>query len=249
MLRLYLTGSVTAVGPTHTIDESELPGSQGRVLVAALGLERGPVASDVVAERLWPTEMPDEWTKSLPPIVSRVRAKLREVDPTGSTTIRVASGYHELVLGPETWVDVEDATRRLDRAEGLLRHGDPAGAWTDAAPASAVLRRGLLPGFDAPWVDGWRNVLADRLHRCWIVLADAWLQLGDATLARSAATAAIATDPFNEDGHRLLIRAELASGNRSGAVRAAAACRRILRDELGVDPSDQTLAVEREALG
>jgi len=249
LFRLYLTGSVTIVGPDCTVEEAELPGGQGRVLVAALGLAHGPVPSDALAERLWPTDMPTDWSKSLAPIVSRVRSKLRQADPSQTATIRVASGCHELVLPPDMWVDVEDATRRLDRAEGHLRRGAAAAAWTDAAPASAVLRRPLLPGFDAPWVDGWRAVLDDRHHRCWIVLAEAWLQRDDPTLARTAACEAIAVDPYNEDGHRLLIRAELAAGNRSGAVRAAATCRTLLREELGVDPSPETIALEREVLG
>ena len=80
------------------------------------------------AERIWPHEMPDNWSKSLAPVVSRVRGQLRRVDPTGTATIRVASGYHELVLPSDVWIDVEDAVRRLDRAEGAilahaLRHG------------------------------------------------------------------------------------------------------------------------------
>lgn len=249
MLRLHLTGSVSLVGPSCTVDESDLPGGQGRVLMVALGLQRGPVPSDALAERLWPHDMPSDWAKSLAPVVSRVRSKLRDADPSESATIRVASGCHELVLPPDVWVDVEDATRRLDRAEGQLRRGDAGAAWTDAAPASAVLRRTLLPGFDAPWVDEWRAVLDDRHHRCWLVLSEAWLTHGDPTLARTAAIEAIGVDPYAEDGHRLLIRAELAAGNRSGAVRAASACRALLRDELGVDPSPETTALEREALG
>ena len=249
MFRLYLTGPVALVGPEQTVPEGELPGAQGRVLVAALGIQRGPMPSDVLAERIWPVDMPDDWAKSLAPIVSRVRSQLRRADPTGVATIRVASGCHELILPSDVWVDVEDATRRLDRAEGALRNGDPRGAWTDAAPASAVLRRRFLPGFDAPWADQRRAMLAERLHRTWLVLAGAWLECGDTTLARSSARSAIETDPYHEEGHRLLIRAELASGNRPGAVRAAAECRRLLRDDLGVDPSAETVALEREALG
>ena len=249
MLRLHLTGPVALVGPDQTIDEGQLPGAQGRVLLATLGMERSPIPSDVLAERVWPIDRPDDWAKSLAPIVSKVRAQLRAADPSGAANIRVGSGCHELVLPSDVWVDVEDATRRLDRAEGALRRGDARAAWTDAAPASAVLRRPFLPGFDAPWTDRWRLVLRDRRHRVWVVLAEAWLATGDATLARAAAVSAVDADPYREEGHRLVIRAELAAGNRPGAVRAAAACRELLRRELGVDPSPETEALEREALG
>ncbi|MGI9603932.1 MAG: AfsR/SARP family transcriptional regulator [Acidimicrobiales bacterium] len=237
------------MGEDTTVPEQDLPGTHGRVLLAALALAHGPITSDTLAEHIWPQDMPPDWAKSLAPLVSRIRGQLAIADPTGGSTIKVASGYHELVLPSDVWIDLEDATTRLDRAEGAIRHGDPAAAWTDAAPASAILRRPLLPGFDAPWVDQWRSVLGDRQHRTWIVLARAWLALGDAALARTAAHSAIELDPYREEGHRQLIRAELAAGNRAGAVRAAAACRDLLRDDLGVEPSSETLELERLALG
>ena len=38
------------------------------------------------------------------------------------------------------------------------------------------------------------------------------------------------------------MRAQAAAGNRAEALRVFARCRRLFRDELGADPSDQTTA-------
>ena len=64
-----------------------------------------------------------------------------------------AGGSYELVLPADAWVDLEDAYRRLDRAEGAARHGDDRAAVREATVASPTLRRTLLSGVDNEWVD------------------------------------------------------------------------------------------------
>jgi len=56
--------------------------------------------------------------------------------------------------------------------------------------------------------------------------------------AIQAALAAIRLEPLRESAHRTLIEVHLAEGNRSEAHRQFQRCRRLLRDELGVEPSD-----------
>lgn len=248
MLRILLTGRMALTDGHRTIDETSMPGTLGRATFAILALERQRVAHDVLADRLWGAAPPAGWSKSLAPLVSKLRARLRDLhDDRGLPTIEARDGGYELVLPPRVWVDVEDATRRLDRAEAALRHDDLAGAWTDAAAATAVLRRPFLTGLDSLWADGVRDDLLDRRYRAWLVVAEAWRRRGDHALARTAAASAIDTDPYREDAHRLLVQVELDSGNRASARRAGRRCLELLRDDLGVDPSDATLEVLRRA--
>jgi DNA-binding SARP family transcriptional activator len=242
---VFLTGRITITAEEdRSLDESSMPGTLGRVAFAALALERQRVALDLLADRLWPRDPPADWTKSLAPLISKLRAALRVVaDHDGLPLIEAWDGGYELHLPSRVWIDLEDGTRRLDRAEGALRHGDLRAAWLDAAPASSIFRRSFLTGFDAPWADAVRDRLVDRRHRTWMVLAEVWRRQADFALARTAATSAIDTDRWREDGHRLLIRIELDSGNRASARRAARRCTQILRDDLGVDPSEQTRAL------
>ena len=51
--------------------------------------------------------------------------------------------------------------------------------------------------------------------------------------------AAIKVDPLRESGHAALIRAHLAYGNRSQALRTNATYRETLQNELGIDPSPE----------
>ena len=56
--------------------------------------------------------------------------------------------------------------------------------------------------------------------------------------AIQAALAAIRLEPLRETAHRTLIEIHLAEGNWSEACRQYQRCRRLLQDELGVEPSD-----------
>lgn len=243
-----MTGAVGVTDGDTSLDEAELPGMLGRVTLVVLTLARQPVSRDELADRLWPGDPPEHWEKSLPPIVSKLRSALRRFDTgDGRPGIEAGGGCYTLALPGQAWIDVEDAVRRLDRAEAALRRDDLGSAWSDAAPASAVLRRPFLPGFDAPWADRHRDQLLDGCHRAWMVLGEVWRRRGDHALARSAANQAIGIDPYREDAHRLLIRTELDSDNRGSAAAAARRCVELLRDGLGVPPSAATAVLVDEA--
>ena len=57
--------------------------------------------------------------------------------------------------------------------------------------------------------------------------------------AAETALAAVATEPLRESAHRALISIHLAQGNRSEAIRQYCIYRRILREELDIEPSSQ----------
>ena len=246
MLRLTLTGRIAVTDGERVVDETTMPGTLGRAAFAVLALERQRIARDVLADHLWGEAPPADWSKSLAPLISKLRARLRDVEDAGGLpTVEARDGGYELVLPPSVWIDVEDGTRRLDRAEAALRHDDLTAAWADAAAASAIFRRPFLTGIDSHWADGVRHRLLDRCYRAWLVLAEVWRRQAEFSLARTAADAAIDTDRYREDAHRLLIQIELDSGNHASARRAARRCLQLFQDDLGVDPSEQTLTLAR----
>jgi DNA-binding SARP family transcriptional activator len=69
------------------------------------------------------------------------------------------------------------------------------------------------------------------------VLVDADLAGDNADLAVQAATELVGLEPFRESAHLRLLRAHAAAGNPGEALRAYDRCRRLLAEELGVDPS------------
>jgi DNA-binding SARP family transcriptional activator len=55
--------------------------------------------------------------------------------------------------------------------------------------------------------------------------------------AVQAGVAAIASEPLRESAHRALIGVHLAEGNVAEAMRRFDACRKLLRTQLGIEPS------------
>jgi len=243
LARLYLTGGIRVEGPAGCFTDGDLPGNQARVAFAALTLERRPLSRDQLADIVWGESLTAQWNGALTTIVSKIRSLITAVGLQGHEVMVSSGGTYQLVLPPESWVDIEDSLARLDRAEGAVRHQEFLAATRDGTVASSILRRPLLAGVDNTWTDAVRRHQSDALHRCLVVLAESWNQLGDHQLAATIAESAIQLDPLREIGHRLLIEAEIGLGDRGAASRALRRCRQILTDELGVAVSPETASL------
>lgn len=243
LTRVYLTGGLRVEGPAGALVESDLPGAQGRVALAALVMERRPLSRDQLAAVVWGEQPPARWTGALHTIISKLRTLITATGLDGRAVVASAGGTYAVTLPPDTWVDLEDAHRRLDRAEGALRHDDLSTTTAEGTVASAILRRPLLPGIDGDWIEEQRRHETVALYRCYAVLAEGWLRRGDHRLAAVIAESAVDLDPLRETGHRLLMRAEWESGDRAAALRALARCERVMAEELGAAPSPETAAL------
>jgi DNA-binding SARP family transcriptional activator len=240
LARVYLTGGLRLDGPDGSFTDVDLPGNQGRLTFAALLVHRRALERDALAEIVWDGALPPKWDGALSTIVSKIRSLLGRVGLDPKAIMPTIGGAYAIVLPHDAWVDVEDAARRLDLAEGAVRHGDVFAATAQGTAASAVLRRPFLPGVDGEWVETRRRLHADARYRCAVVLARAWIERGDPGLAVTIIDDAISLDPIREVGHQLLIEAELARGDRGAAQRAYERCRDVLDRELGVGPSPTT---------
>jgi predicted ATPase/DNA-binding SARP family transcriptional activator len=248
-VRIQLTGGVRVTAPDgRTFAGSQLPGRQGRLVLAYLAAERRPVPRDALAEAVWPAGPPANWKRDLSVLASKLRALLRAVDPDRPAVLVWSEGCYELRL-PAGWsVDAGLAAARADEARRALDNGDTRAALDAATTTVSIARRPLLPDEDATWLDRHR----DRLQRARLagldVAAEASRERGDLAGAVAYAAEAVEVASFREDGYVTLMRLQLAAGDRAEALRTYERCRRLLADELGVDPSPATQAVFVEAL-
>ena len=230
-------------GPDGSFDESALPGNQGRVVLAALIVERVPVGRDRLAETVWSDEISDSWGASLNSLVSRIRSLLSRVGLDGKAMLQSTGGSYAMVLPPGAWVDLEVARRRLDRATGAMRRGAVAEALPDATVASSILRRPFLSGSEGEWIEQIRRSMRAGLYRSYELLADGWIERGDPWLAATVAELAIELDPLREAGYQRLMAAELGRGDSSAALKAFDRCEQVMRQEFGCSPSAATLRI------
>ena len=108
----------------------------------------------------------------------------------------------------------------------------------------------LLAGFavrDAPAFDEWlllqREQLRDLVIRALDFLIAGYTRRGDHADGIACATRLLALEPWREEAHRQLMLLLARSGQRSAALAQYETCRRILADELGVEPMDETIAL------
>lgn len=240
-LRFYLTGRVAVEG-SRTLDQAALPGRQGRLAFVYLVVERHrPVPIDELATALWGDQLPRTWEASLRVVVSKLRSVLTQAGGSEAAIVAEGGCYHLRLSDP--WVDVEVAANALDRAEGAWRHDDLATTWSESTVAAGIARRPVLPGEDLPWVDTLRARLHDIAVRSMDLLVRVYLERREHTLAIAVGRDLVALEPYREAGHRHLMRAHFAAGDRAEAVRTYARLRDLLAEELGVEPSAETEAL------
>ena len=241
--RIYLTGRLFVEANDSFIEQRMFPGRQGRLAFVYLVSERlRPVPRDELADAIWPRELPQGWEGALSAVVSKIRALLKQLGPAVAE-ITIGAGSYQLQLRDDPWIDLEVAQSSIDEAEGLIRSGLVKGAWGPANVAAAIARRPILPREDAEWVERRRRALQEIHLRSLAGLSEIALQNGEPPLAAQFAAEAVEIEPFREAGYRRLMRACDAMGNRAEALRVYDRCRRLLADELGVDPSPETEAV------
>ena len=239
-IRVSLAGQLGVETDGRVLDATHLPGRQGRVVLAYLVAERDrPVPSDELAEALWGPTPPATWRPALRGVVSKVRDFLEALGLPAADMLTSSSGCYRLVLPSDATVDVELAAGEADAAERALAAGDLEGALAAATVARQVAGRPLLPGQEGSWIEGRRAAWQEVLVRALQVLVDTSLAGGRGEVAVQPASELVGLEPFRESSHLRLLRAYAAAGDRGEALRAYDRCRRLLAEELGVDPSPE----------
>ena len=94
-----------------------------------------------------------------------------------------------------------------------------------------------------------RAVLADALVRALECRVEALAANNEPELATSHAREVVRLEPYRESGYRRLMRMLERKGERAEAIRVYNECVRLLNDDLGVPPSEETQAVYRAVAG
>jgi len=198
-------------------EEVPLPGSAQRV-VAFVALHERPVLRTYVAGTLWLDSPEERAANSLRSALWRVHRHSAELVVADAQTLR---------LGPCVRVDLRDAEARA--------RTELAGGSSGIRPSALTLD--LLPDWYEDWVllerERFRQLRLRALESMCTRLAAA----GKPDAALEAGMLALAGEPLRESAHRVLVSFHLAEGNAAEALRQFRLCRRLLLEQLGVEPS------------
>jgi DNA-binding SARP family transcriptional activator len=217
-IRLTLIGRFALWQGSH---ELAIAGS-GQRLIALLALSDRQIGRLHVAGTLWPDH---PTSRSL----AHLRSALWRVNQASDQVIAATPSFLMLNAGIE--VDVRNLVAFARRLTG-----------TDVLDLDSVEAADLVGDFLPDWYDDWvsderEGLRQIRLH----ALENLARRLSDSGRhadAIQAALEAIRLEPLRETAHRSLIEIHLAEGNWSEACRQFQRYRKLLSDELGVEPSD-----------
>jgi DNA-binding SARP family transcriptional activator/tetratricopeptide (TPR) repeat protein len=237
------------LGPLIVADSAGDPvaiaGPRLRVLLAALLLHANiPVPTDELAEMVWDSTPPTGAIVTLRSYVKRLRSA---VDPGAARISASDPGYVIRVEQPE--LDVLEFEALCRKARAALK----ADEWADAS-ATATRALGLwraAPLLDVPGevlrrqfvprLEGLRlQVLEDRF--------DAGLRLGHRQELIPQLLDMVARHPLQERFHAQLMLALASTGRRAQALRAYQQARRVLVDELGIEPGPELRDIHQQIL-
>ncbi|MDT7574710.1 MAG: hypothetical protein QOH17_1043 [Pseudonocardiales bacterium] len=214
---------------------------QARTLLKRLALERGgTVLLDRLLDAVWPTNRPTRPERDLHVLVSRARAVIG-----AERVLRRDGGY----AFAADWWDVEELSTLGGEAARRADAGDVAGART-AAEGALLLVHGVLLAdeADAEWAVEARSAVEATIAGIRRVAATSALAAGQVGDAAAHATEALRHDPYDESALRTLMRAHVAAGRPASALAEFAKVRKLLTEELGVDPGPETRALHEQIL-
>ena len=233
---------IRLLGAAHLdFDGQRLPPPQRsdtlRVLACLLLAPEGPQARAELAARLWPEADPKRGRANLRHGLHQLRGWLPQAPGARDWFL---SDRDRLGWNPESdaWCDarvLQQAGRQsqLPRQTGLAELRD----------LLALYKGPVLPGFGDPWTLSARAELAACQLQVLDALAAGLEAVGDRRAAIEQARALLAIEPCHEPSHRRLMRIHRHRDDPAAALAQAQACRRALRDQLGVAPSPETQAI------
>ena len=218
--------------------EIRLPTRRSRALLAYLALsENGPTSRGHLADLLLSRRSEEQSRHSLSQCLLEIR---KVVKPNGLSLL--STDKHQVALDRSTlcvdvW-DLEAATERrsLDSLCSAVESfsGPILDDLTD-----------LDPVFDE-WRDQRQSQFENRLRNACVELLDGHWQPGDRDRVVELAQRLLALDPYDERAHRALMRVYADRGQLSRSFHQFNACRELLKRDLHIPPSAETLDLKRK---
>ena len=209
---------------------------EGMLVYLVLQAER-PFPRDVLATLFWPNESDNKARANLRQSLYQLRKVLHD-DEQEQPFLLI--NRHTVQFNP-------DSNYECDVAQFLS-----ALAQKDLETAVSHYHGELLPGFTCDSLDfeEWLRSEREQLHRQALEALSGWteqlLANGRFSQAQLTAQRQIELDLWREEGHQQLMLALAASGERSAALAQYEACRQLLADELGTEPSATTANIAEQ---
>ncbi len=238
-LQIYVLGSpVLQIGKRPLT--ADLISLKGQALLIYLAVTGQPHTRTTLAGLLW-GDLPEESARAN---LRLTLSKLRKFLPKTilhTTRLNVAL--------ENAWLDATEFEKQLNtpahRNSPFTIHHSPF----------SLYRGDFLTGFDLPnapefeiWSVGVRQHLRQTAVSHLYQLVETAVVTQQTEPGIAAARQLLTIEPWHEEAHRQLMQLLAADGQRSAAIAQYETCRRLLAEELGVEPSRETTALYQQIL-
>ena len=215
--------------------------SKAKELFALLLLDRQrAVSRDELVAQLWPETDPASALSNFHFTLHALRKALASAGASEATSVvRTDTGYR-LALPMSIHVDLEVFRRSLRRGREAQEAGRSREAIQYLRAAVAVHRGEFLADLTAPWIDRQREETDRQLVAAAKELATLELEWKEPKAAVRPLEKLLELEPYDEEAHRLLMRAHHESGDHALAVRHYQALEAMLHRDLGAEPEPAT---------
>ena len=206
-----------------------------RLLLLLLAMNSGRDLSRVTLSRmLWPDATDEAARRNFYSTWSKLRKAFMLSDGTCPYLVR-----HQYGCGLEGRYVQSDVARLNEICRELLFGRPDSKGWAALySELESNFANELLPSeAEEPLVQQIRAECRARLVDALVSATQSVIDSGNKQLAIWFARLAVGHDELREDAYAALMRAQIASSQRTAAMMTYHKCRRILADELGVDPS------------
>jgi len=216
-------------------DGEPLEGFKSRkalVLLGYLASQDEPVERGILTNLFWPDKPEARGRNNLSQVLHNLSTLWPNCLKTDFYTVQFSHS-------DGNWVDTKEF-------ETLVEKGDPG----SLALAAELYRGEFMHGFyldDCPEFEQWLRVEQEswrrRIAQVLCPLVQNYAGQGNLELALEYATRLLTIDPCQEEIHRQKMSLLAQSGRRSAALTHFECCCQLLKDELGVEPEAETIAL------
>jgi len=204
---------------------------------------------DTIVDTFWRDVELETVEKNFHPTMSHIRKALNSNQPLKQNFLAYRDGEYQLNSEFSYRIDTEQFDRFIADGEAARRERNFDRCSTLYEEAIALYRGEFMQGSYDDWVEDQRAYYQEQYLRMLESLAGVAEKKQEFVQAMDMGQRILRDDPFREDIHCLVMRAQAALGNRVAVKEQYEALRALLQKELGVEPAMQTQKAYKELLG
>ena len=248
-LRIHMLGEFAVWRDETLIAPQDWPTQKSQSLLKILLTQRsgsGWVASDRMMEYLWPELSLKSAKNNLWVSVSQARRMLEPDLPRASSSSFILSGPqgYKFNAASDAWLDVDAFNEQVQLASSTTAASRRIQAFEEARKrySGAYLPDNLYDDWAAPQREQLQETYLSLLDE----LAESYARKNSFAAAAAVASESLSVDRTRELTYRRLMVYHAAMGDPVRALQVFQTCRDVLFNELGVEPSPETLALQRQ---